>query len=121
MALINPQHTRRLEIPHEEGQWVEIRPVTAGQVADLQKDSEQETSASIAIRTLEGCIVAWSYDAPVSVESLRELDYGTFSWLETRISVTSGFRTEDEKKTYEPPSSPTSEPEGESSPPSSDT
>lgn len=116
MALINSQHIRRIDIPHEEGEWVDVRPVTAGQVADLQKDSEQQSAAAIALKTLAGCIVAWSYDAAISIESLRELDYETFSWLETQISITSGLRPEDQKKTYDSPSSGTSAPEEESSP-----
>lgn len=121
MALINSQHIRREDIPHEPGEWVEIRPVTAGQISDLQKDSGEESSASIAIRTLAGCIVAWSYDAAVSVESLRELDYETFTWLETKISITSGLRTEEEKKSSASPSSGTSAPAMVSSPKNSRT
>jgi hypothetical protein len=105
LALINSQHVQHVDIPHEPGQWIEIRPVTAGQVADLQKDSVAESSAAVAIKTLVGCIVAWSYEAPVSIESLRELDYETFQWLETQISVTSGLRSEDQKKDLNSPSS----------------
>ncbi len=121
MALINSQNTRRIDIPHEPGEWVEIRPVTAGQYADLQREGEALTGAEIALRILAGSLAAWSYGAAITPETLRSLDYETFTWLERELSVTSGLRTAAEKKDSELPSSLTTAPVTEGSPTSLDT
>jgi hypothetical protein len=121
MALINSQHIRRVDIPHEPGEWVEIRPVTAGQYADLQRDGADLTGAEVALRILVGSLADWSYDAPITPETLRSLDYETFTWLERELSVTSGLRSDPESNGSVPQSSPITEPATGDSPTSSST
>lgn len=104
--------TRKIELPHEPGQWVEIRPLSwrklqdardsrvrelAKQMQSLGRDvldalpkgdrseapsAEQETPASLLNAyslgaLLRAGIVAWSYDEPVSGETIDELDEQT--------------------------------------------
>lgn len=50
-------------------------------------------------------ITAWSYDVPVSRETVDMLDVDTFVWLNAAISDMSGIRSDDEKKDSEENSS----------------
>jgi len=76
MALIKDQKTR-YDIPHEEGQWIELRPLRNSDLIGIDDD---DPYASM-IATLEKIIVAWSYDEPVTPETVRLLDMRTTNWL----------------------------------------
>jgi hypothetical protein len=91
--------------------------MTAGLIRDLQKDAEGQTPAGLMIEILARCIKAWSYDAPIDVETIADLDSVTLNWLETEVNLNSGVRSAAEKKGLNgnSPSS-TSPPEPASSP-----
>lgn len=108
MALIDPTKYTRIDIPHEPGQWVEVRPfITADTIVIAKKEPETEPEASVEMLAL--CIKRWSYsEEPVTAEQLNVLDAKTFRWLDNEILVLSGIRTRAEKNGSAPQSSPTS-------------
>lgn len=114
MALIDPKAIRRVEIPHETGAWVEIRPITARIFANVQRDGKGESYSEITLRLLNSCIVAWSYEAPVSPENIDNLDPVTMNYLDEQMQVTSGSASAEEKKDSTSPPSPQSSTEGDS-------
>lgn len=130
MAIVS-NVTRRAEIPHEPGEWVEIRRLSWRQ---LEKASDLQTNASLArMRALGGDllgalrssssqqqadpaasydrafvlnagIVRWSYDVPVSPESIDLLDEETAAWVFREILALHKPRTEEEQKNGSSPS-----------------
>lgn len=111
MALIDPKETRRVDIPHEPGEWVELRPITARDLANLQRAviGVTLTQAENTTRILATCLTAWSYAFPITIENLERLDYQTHNWLDNELLLTSGHREDEEKKRLELPSLPTSD------------
>lgn len=113
MALVSSQDRIRVSIPHEPDQWVELRPLTARGIADIQRAAKESAAdlvtAETTLRILTFCVTAWSYPMPPCMEAFESLDYQTFNWLDSQAMMV-GRRPEDEKKTYEPESSLTSAP-----------
>lgn len=127
MALIDPSQTRHIEIPHEPGEWVELKVLTARDTIAMQRKSQDGeasldglTADELTIRILLATLKGWSYASPINEEALQSLDHKTFRWLETE-SLSNGVRSPDEKKDSDSPSSPTTEPEMGSSPENSPT
>lgn len=116
MALIDPKAVKRIEIPHEPGSWVEIRPITARMFANVQRDGKGESYSEITLRLLNGCIAAWSYDAAVSPENIDNLDPVTMNFLDEQMNLTSGSLSAEEKKDNISPPSPPSSTEDDSQP-----
>lgn len=108
MALIDPKEVRHVEIPHEPGEWVELRPITSRIFATVQREGKGESYSEITLRLLAGCIVAWSYDAPVTPENIDLLDPVTMNYLDEQMQKTSGSLSEEEKKEPISPPSPIS-------------
>lgn len=108
----------KLDIPHEPGEWVEVRKLnhkTLARAAQVRseagissmkslgaelltalrqaKDEVQKELASTAVSVdaydrdlvLQGGVVRWSYAAPVTPESLGDLDEATAKWLASEI------------------------------------
>lgn len=97
MALVSKLQPQRIDIPHEPGEWIDVLPITAGQISALQKDVDGKTPTGIMIEMLVQCIKAWSYPDPISMETISDLDGGTLAWLQTEVNVTSGVRSDAEK------------------------
>ena len=117
MALVVKQD-KRIEHPSEPGTWAVIRvPLSAG---DLER-ARDGTTVSMTLDILTNVILEWSYPEQVTRENVARLDGQTFRWLDDELSRASAIRPGEEKKDSASPSSPTTEPDGESSPPSSDT
>jgi hypothetical protein len=106
VALIDANSSRRLVPPHEPQSWFEVRPITAGDMEHLSSDGVSQVSVSIDL--MATLIRAWSYEPPVTTESIRRLDLDTFVWLGKELLVVSGVRDEPEKKASNGASSPTS-------------
>lgn len=100
MALIKDDTRVRLDIPHEPGEWIEIRPMRNSDLrtADL---TDRRTALFSLMDTL---IVAWSYPEPVTPENIAQLDVDTTRWLDEQIPAVSGIRA-DEAKNGSSPSS----------------
>jgi len=87
--------TRKLDVPGEDGQWIEIRPLSAKRLhvitleakkqarAALEADPEDSDAEGYALSSLMlgEAIVDWSYDAPVDSEHIDDLEIGTTTWL----------------------------------------
>lgn len=114
MALISSKDTKRLAILHEPGQWVEVRPLTAGDVDGL--DVATSGMIRIALEKLADVIIAWSYDEPPSLDAIKRLDLDTFLWLGPAALRASGVRDDDEKKGSDNGSSVSPTPEAEQPP-----
>lgn len=95
MALVKEKHNKRIEHPSEPGTWAVIAvPFTVGDVEGSQ--ATDRVGASIDLVT--AVLVEWSYDEPVSRDSVRKLDIATFRWLEAEIDQANQGRPEEEKK-----------------------
>lgn len=100
MALITDDTRVRLNIPHEPGQWIEIRPMRN---SDLEKiDVSDRVAMTLAL--FERVILAWSYPEPVTPQTIRQLDIDTTRWLDEEIPKASGLRSEAEKNGSTPSS-----------------
>lgn len=108
MALISDKDIQRIPIPHEPDQWVELKPITVRDLAAMQRDTEGQTPTEATVRVLLNCLKGWSYDTPITAETLDSLDFDTYTWLSSQMMLT-GRRSEEEKKESEPPSSLTTE------------
>jgi hypothetical protein len=92
--------TRKLDIPHEAGEWIEIRPLSAKRLHLITLEAKRlsrDAVAADAIDTdaegfalssvmLREAIVSWSYDAPVTAENVDDLDIATTTWLMGEIN-----------------------------------
>ena len=104
MALITSKDYKRLDIPHEPGQWVDVRPLTFGDLDIFGMDGE----TVVVTRDLVAEVVTgWSYgEWPATkderLELIRTLDLDTSVWLITALGETlpkiSGIRSDSEKK-----------------------
>lgn len=103
MALV-VKHTKHLEHPTEPGAWFDVRlPLSAGDMAGMRSDGK---AIGMTLDLLAAVLVAWSYDAPVNLETVDSLDLDTFTWLQQSIMAESGIRDDSEKKDSNGSSSP---------------
>lgn len=94
MALITDQ-TKRLVPPHEPESWFDVRTMRAG---DVEGFDVEGGAIRISYELLAGLIKGWSYDAPISVDTVKTLDLDTYSWLIQQLKEFSGVRGTEEKK-----------------------
>jgi hypothetical protein len=80
--------TRRLELPHEPGAWVEVRLLSANTVRKLDKDAraiagddDSDYGYEVMGAMLKTAVVSWSYEAPVTLENIDDLDLATAAWV----------------------------------------
>jgi hypothetical protein len=106
--LIDTSKTERLKHPHEEGQWIDIRPILATELdeakdrrikklLDLWGDTlknapggerkQEPDDLNTRVQQFDGmvllnaAIVSWSYEAPVNPDNIAKLDGATRDWL----------------------------------------
>lgn len=112
MALISSAKPERIEIPHEPGQWIELRPLRAGDLDVFEASADGGLRVSYEL--LARVVTSWSYGPwPASEaereECVKDLDLDTYSWLVgaigERLPTMSGIRDEAEKKDSTSPSS----------------
>jgi len=123
MALVTDT-VRRIQIPHEEGEWMEIKRLSWRQLemaAEIQSDSmlkklkamggdlvkalqqagkQQEQDPATKYdrgAVLKSGIVRWSYDADIE-ENIDALDEETADWAFQEILNLNQPRTEEERK-----------------------
>lgn len=91
--------TRRLDVPGEPDQWIEVRPMSAKRINTLALESkrlareakaanEDDTDAEqnlYAALILRQAIVAWSYPVEVNDENVDDLELRTMIWLSGEI------------------------------------
>jgi 23S rRNA U2552 (ribose-2'-O)-methylase RlmE/FtsJ len=116
---------QRVDIPHEPGEWMEIKKLSWRQLvlaADIQTDetisrlkkiggdlfkslttekAKQETDSSLKYDrgfVLEAGICRWSYDADVNKENIENLDEQTAKWAFDAITGLNKPLTDEERK-----------------------
>lgn len=124
MALVT-NITKRVDIPHEEGEWMEFKKLswrqleTASEVStnalfdrmkklggdllaalrDLDAKQEQSSQAKYDRATvLRAGIANWSYDAKVNPDTVESLDEETAVWAFNEILSLNKPRPEEERK-----------------------
>lgn len=75
--------TRRVDIPHEPGQWVEITRLAWSEMPTFQLRAT-DLHAYIAALFAKA-VTGWSYDVPPTPENLAYLDDTTAGWLYIEI------------------------------------
>jgi hypothetical protein len=117
--------TRKVDIPHEPGEWVEIKKLSWRQLtlaADIQTDetiarlkkmggdlfkslsnekAKQEVNPALQYDrgfVLEAGISRWSYDAEVNKKNIESLDEQTAAWLFEEILDLNEPMTDEERK-----------------------
>jgi len=76
--------TKRIEL--EGGDWVEVRPLTVGELRTMRRavasvepalgeEKDEAQGFELSKLALEACIVAWSDPEPVSPENIEKLPY----------------------------------------------
>jgi hypothetical protein len=125
MGFIDPKKITRLEVPNQPGEWVDVRRCTMRDIEEVNNSllsaGKEASNTTYRLELMSRLIVAWSDPAPVSIETLRNMDNQTFMWLDTASIMASGLREAEEKKASNDSSSPSSQPDAESSPVSSGT
>lgn len=97
MALIDARKTIQVPIPHEPGEWVELRRLSGGELRRIFKSSADGTDKAISM--LRMSMVAWSYAAELTDETLDQVDYHTMLWMVQQVdALVSGVVTPEEKK-----------------------
>lgn len=100
MALTN-KVTKRVELPHEEGQWIQVRMpgllildrarearsrqaikmmsgIDLAQLQTFKREATEDTGPDYDWQTLlTACITAWSYEDKVTPDNVAELDEQT--------------------------------------------
>ncbi len=86
---------RRVDIPHEPGEWMEVLELSNVDLMACRRDAwkaiafdfvgdeemkEEQVDFETGVLLLERGIVAWSYDAECSTENKRNLDSKTMMW-----------------------------------------
>jgi hypothetical protein len=95
VALVVKQ-TKRVEHPTEPGTWFDLRiPLSAG---DLELMRDGRRMGMVSVDLMAAVIQAWSYEQPVTVESVKSLDLDSFAFLVGEIQDASGIREDSEKK-----------------------
>ncbi len=116
--------TRRLDIPHEPGEWMEFRMLSGKQLDEAREVRTQKVAAMLramggevlkAVRDedesegqdpllafdvdtlLYHGIVGWSYDAPVTRATIDQLDARTREWA-ARVLATWHVESEADRK-----------------------
>lgn len=80
---ITSQITKRLPVPHEAGEWVEVRMPSLRMLHELSK---YEDSYEGMVQLIARCVVAWSYTVEVTVENCWELDAETAGFIGKAIN-----------------------------------
>ncbi len=127
MAIVS-NTARRVEIPHEPGEWIEIKKLSWRQLELAQEEASNKLLARMkqmggdlvtALRqlgeeekdkdrdpiqkydlwvVLRGAIVKWSYEEELNDENVEALDEQTAQWVFREILSLNEPRTEEETK-----------------------
>ena len=84
--------TKRLELPHEPGEWVDIRMPSLRDLHEMQK--LDDTYAGM-VKLISQCVVGWSYEADVTEDTVWDLDAETAGYIGTALNAA---KTDDDEK-----------------------
>lgn len=107
MALLNPQITKRVELPDQPGEWIEIRTVLTQGIRQRALSAGMRMSLVAADRVvdlwayrmqlLKDVIVAWSDPTPVSAQAIEDLPPALADFIAEQFEAGTQGRSEDEK------------------------
>lgn len=81
MAFASKQR-KRLDIPHEPGAWIEVRPPNNGDLVTIDFATVSDENMSELLKLLTRLVVGWSYeDVPLNTENILDIDITTSMWL----------------------------------------
>lgn len=102
MALVSKDSINHLVPDHEPESWFDVRPITARDYSAMGNIDISNLNAGVAIEAslalLAKVIVAWSYDAEITPETVGDLDAETYAWLVDAANLVAGIRSLREKK-----------------------
>lgn len=111
MGIVTLTDREWLDVPHESGQRIEIRPLAWAEIAAAERaatkavlgmfdgldpktmeliraatpGTAQTTAAPDPLSLVMAAVTGWTYGAPVTPENVRALDRRTFAWLHAEI------------------------------------
>lgn len=91
MALTS-HDVKRLDLPHEPGQWVDIRMPSLRMLHEMSKI---EDSYEGMVKLIASCVTAWSYGDDVTEADVWDLDAETAGVIGKALNPS---KTEDEEK-----------------------
>jgi len=113
VALVVKQ-TRRLKHPTEPDAWVVVRTPLSG--GDMAACGDANNIAELKLYAVALSLQEWSYEGPITRETVGTLDVETFKWLADLVFDEAKLREEDEKNASGSSSDPTTDPGVERSP-----
>lgn len=111
------KHSTVLQHPTEPETTFTVRPISAG---DMPMLIVRNGDIEVSFDLLAALVIDWTYDEPVTVDTIKALDLDTYLWITKAVLDASGIRSSQEKKDSETNSSGTSS-TTDPSPESSDT
>lgn len=84
--------TKRLDLPHEPGEWVEVRMPSLRMLHEL---SAYDDSYEGMVKLVSQCVLSWSYPVGVSEDSIWDLDAETAGFIAKALNAA---KSEDEEK-----------------------
>ena len=124
MGLVSETSIKKVDVPHEDGEWFEIAPLSWAELETarrLKTDDAIKTAAMFDAETLRGMqttseaapaspsdgldmasvleagIKRWSYSDPVSPENIKRLDEPTAMWAFEQIARRSVVSQDEQK------------------------
>jgi hypothetical protein len=95
MALVKKE-IRTLQHPTEPDTYFKVRlPLSTG---DMEGVRVANGVLTLSLDLAASLIQEWTYEAPVTAETVRDLDLDTFIWLRDEIFSASNIRPDEEKK-----------------------
>ena len=102
--------TKRMDVPFEEGEWVDIKLISRARVRALKvqassasrmagEGKDEALGWELMSLICRECIVAWSYTEngepiPVTPENIEDLDNRTTSWIADQMLAKVDHETE---------------------------
>lgn len=80
MALVDAVRIR-IDLPHEPGEWVVVRPLGALELDEALRLADGPLAPRQLVEQLERVIVEWSYQVPVSAQAIGRLDVQTAAYV----------------------------------------
>ena len=130
MGLVAETAIQKVDVPHEDGEWFELAPLSWAELEAarrLKTDDAIKTAAMFDAETLRGIqttseaaptspsdgldmasvleagIKRWSYSDPVSPENIKRLDEPTAMWAFEQIAKRSVVSEDEQKNGAAPP------------------
>ena len=86
MAFVSQVPPEKFPIPHEPGEWMLLVPVRFSDIIGaMEEDVPIKQQVKGMVELVVMLVKEWSYDRPISYESVDDLDTETMTWLFDRF------------------------------------